>query len=81
MQNPIQKLSQSSIVFLSEKLKSPRTTGFNFFHWNFAHISDITMPTKEFSGFFFLFCLDIELFAKIKKELVSRHSQGFFKIY
>ena len=55
MQNPIQKFSQSSTVFLPEKLKSPRTTGFNFFRWNFAHISDITMPTKEFSGFFFYF--------------------------
>ena len=31
------------------------------------------MSTKEFAGLF-LFCLDLELFAKIKKDLVSTHS-------
>ena len=32
------------------------------------------MPTKG-SVRFFLFCLELELFAKIKKYLVSTHSQ------
>ena len=32
------------------------------------------MPTKECMGFF-LFCLEMELFAKIKKCLVSSHSE------
>ena len=31
------------------------------------------MSTKGCAGFF-LFCLDLELFAKIKKDLVSTHS-------
>ena len=31
------------------------------------------MSTKECSGFF-KFCLHLELFAKIEKDLVSRHS-------
>ena len=33
------------------------------------------MSTKGCSGFFFLFCLELELFTKIKKDLVSTHSQ------
>ena len=32
------------------------------------------MSAKRCLGFF-LFCLDLELFAKIKKDLVSTHSQ------
>ena len=45
----------------------------NFFCRNFAHISYLPMSTKGYAGFF-LFCLDLELFAKIKKDLVSTHS-------
>ena len=72
MQNPIQKFKQSSTVFerpgfLSEKLKTPGTRGFNNFYWNFAHIFDLTIPTKHCPGFF-LFCIGLELFAKIKKR-------------
>ena len=33
----------------------------------------MSTSTKGFPGFF-LFCLDLELFAKIKKDLVSTHS-------
>ena len=81
MQNPIQKFRQSSIVFkkpgiLSEHLKiltSSNTLQFNIFCWNFAHVSYLPMPTKG-CVVFFLFCLDLGLFAKIKKELVSSHS-------
>ena len=63
-------------VFLSEKLKTlttPTTIDFNIFCWNFAHISCLPISTRVCSGFF-LFCLDLELFAKIKKGLVSTHS-------
>ena len=82
MQNPILKFRQSSIVFetpgfLSEKLKT--LTSFNyhwvqiFFCWNFAHVSYLPMSTKGCWDFFHL-DLDLELFAKIKKELVPTHS-------
>ena len=37
------------------------------------------MSTKVYSGFF-LFCLDLELFAKIKKDLVSTHSFFIFSL-
>ena len=51
----------------------PTTIGFNIFCWNFAHVFYLPMSTKEYSVCF-LFCLDLELFAKIKKDLVSTHS-------
>ena len=82
MQNPIQKFRQSSIAIekpgiLFENLKS--LTSFNYpkvqyiFFWNFAHVSYLPMSTKGCVGFF-LFCLDLEFFAKIKKSLISTHS-------
>ena len=37
-----------------------------FFCWNFAHVSYLPISTKGCLGFF-LFCLDLELFAKIRK--------------
>ena len=40
----------------------------------FAHVPYLLMSTKGRMGFF-LFCLELELFAKIKKYLVSTHSQ------
>ena len=55
----------------------PTTIGFNISCWNFAHVFYILMSTKECS-ISFLFCLDLELFAKIKKGLVSTHS--FFTV-
>ena len=39
-------------------------TKFNIFCWNFAHVSYLTMSTKECSEFF-LFCLDLELLIKM----------------
>ena len=59
MQNTIQKFRQGSIVFekpgiLSENLKT------------FPLASYLPMSTKGCAGFF-KFCLDLELFAKIKK--------------
>ena len=74
MQNTIQKFRQSSIVFekpgiFSENLKTLASSNyptFQYFCWNFAHVSYVPMSTKRCTGFF-LFCLDLELFAKIKK--------------
>ena len=72
MQNPMKQFRQSSIVFekpgiLSENLKTPTTLQFNIFCWNFRHVSYLSMSTKGCAGFF-LFCLNLELFAKIKKR-------------
>ena len=53
--------------------QAPTTIDFNNLLWNCAHVSYLPMSTKGCSGFF-LFCLELELFAKIKKDLVSLHS-------
>ena len=82
MQNLIQKFRQGSIVFeklvfclkIWELWRAPTTLQFIIFCWNFARVSCLTMPTTECVGFF-LFCLDLELFAKIKNDLVSTHSR------
>ena len=58
MQNPIQKVKQSSIV--SIKLR-------NNFCRNFVHVSYWPMSTKMFLGFS-IFCLELELLAKMKKR-------------
>ena len=83
MQNPIQKFRQSSIVFekpgnLSENLKT--LTGSNYptvqyFSLKLCRVSNlpISISTKGCAGFF-LFCLDLKLFAKTKKYLVSTYS-------
>ena len=78
MQNPIQKFRQSSIVFekpgiLSGKLKTPTTVELNIFLLGFCTRLLFTNVYKRCSGFI-LFCLDLVLFAKIKKDLVSTHS-------
>ena len=54
--------------------RAPATIDFNIFCWNFAHVSYLPMSTKGCSRLF-LFYLELELFAKIKKDLVSTHSQ------
>ena len=81
MQNTIQTFRQSFIVFekpgiLSENWKlwrAPAILQFNFFCWNFAHVFYLQMSTKECVGFF-SFHLDLELFAKDEKDLVSKNS-------
>ena len=82
MQNTIPQFRQSSIVFekpgiLPENLKklwrAPTIPQFNIFCWNFAHVFYLPLSKKVYVGFF-LFYLDLELFAKIKKDLVSTHS-------
>ena len=82
MQNPTQKFRQSSIVFekpgiLSENLKTLTSSNYptvNIFCWNFAHVSYLPMSTKEWERFL-LFCLDLELFAKIRKR------PGFYTLF
>ena len=81
MQNPIQNFRQSSIISKKPGVSSKNSktlTSSNYptgkmFCWNFAHVSYLTISTKGCVGFS-LFCLDLELFAKIKKYLVSTHS-------
>ena len=51
--------------------RAPTTLEFNIFCWNFTHVSYLPMSTKGCSGFF-LFCLGLELFAKIKKTWFLR---------
>ena len=52
--------------------RAPTILQFNIFCWNFAHVFYLPMSTKVCG--IFLFYLDLELFAKIKKDLVSTHS-------
>ena len=81
MQNPIQKFRQSSIVFekpgfLSEKLKTLTCSNYHrlqYFLLKFRTRFLLTNVYKRVFGIF-LFCLDLELFAKIKKDLFSAHS-------
>ena len=79
MHNPIWSLDKA-LSFLRNQVFCLRnwkfwqalsTTEFNVFCWNFVHVSYLPMCTN--SGFF-LFCLDLELFAKNKKDLVSAQS-------
>ena len=63
-------------VFCLKNIKfwqTPTTIEFNIFCWNFAHVSYLSISRKACSGFL-KFCLDLELFAKIKKDLVSAYS-------
>ena len=64
-------------VFCLKNLKlwwAPTTIDFNNFCWNFVHVPYLPISTKGCVGFF-KFCLELGLFAKIKKYLVSTHSQ------
>ena len=75
MQNTIQKFRQSSIAFekpgiLSENFKT--LTSSNYPTVQYFHVFYLPLSTKGCVGFF-LFFLDLELFAKIKKDLVSTH--------
>ena len=91
MENPKQKFRQSFIVFekpgiLSEKLKTlPSSNQYRVeyfllrFCTHFLHIN----VYKGGVEIFFSFCLNLQLFAKINKELVSTHSwkAGFILFY
>ena len=86
----MQKFRQSSTVFekpgiLSKKMKIWRaqtTVGLSIFCWSFAHIP-LTNVYKMVSILITKFCLDLELFIKIKKDLVSTYLQkpGFFTFF
>ena len=80
MQNAIQKFRQSSIVFekpgiIPENLKTLTSSNYptvQHFLLKRHTCFLLTNVYKACAGFF-LFSLDLELFAKIKKDLVSRH--------
>ena len=81
MQNAIQKFRQNSIVFekpgiLSENFKnltSPNYPTVQYFLLKLCTRFLLTNVYKRVSEIF-LFYLDLELFAKVKKDLVSTHS-------
>ena len=69
--------SHANQVFCLKNWKlwqAPITMEFNKFGWNFVYVFYLPMSTKESSGIF-LFCLDLELLAKMWKDLVPTHSQ------
>ena len=80
MQNTIQKFRQSSIVFekpgiLSENLKTLTSSNYptvGYFLLKLRTRFLLTIVYKRVCGIF-LFYLDLELFAKIKKDLVSTY--------
>ena len=82
MQNLIQKVRQSSVVFqkldiLSEKWKtltSPNYHRLQYILLKFCTRSLLTNVYKRVREIF-LFYLEYELFVKIKNNLVSTHSQ------
>ena len=55
---------RNQVICLKNWKRAPTTIKFNIFCWNFAHVSYLTMSTKECS-WFFLFCLDLELLIKL----------------
>ena len=81
MQNTILKFRQSSIVFeksgiLSENLKTLTSSNYPTVQYFLLKLRTrflLTNVYKRVCGIF-LFYLDLELFAKIKKDLVSTHS-------
>ena len=80
MQNPRQKLRQSSIVFekpgiLSKNLKILTSSNYPTVQYFLLKLRTrllLTNVSKMVCGSF-LFCLHLELFAQIKKVLVSTH--------
>ena len=82
MRNPIQKFRQSSIAFekpcfLSEKLKLLTSSNYHrvqYFLLKLCTLFLLTDSQKRVVGIFFLFSLDLELFAEIKNDMVSKHS-------
>ena len=81
MQNLIQKLRQSSIVFekpgiLSENLKTLTSSNHPIVQYFLLKLRTrflLTNVYKRVAGFF-LFCLDLDLFANIKK-IWFRHTR------
>ena len=81
MQNSIQKFRQSSIVFekpgiLPENLKTLTSSNYPTVQHFLLKLRTRFILTKVYKKLceIFLFCLDLELFAKIKIDLVSTNS-------
>ena len=81
MQNAIQIFRQSSIVFekpgiLSKNLKTLTSSNYPTVQYFFAETSHTfsTYQCLQKGVWDFLFYLDLELFEKVKKDLVSTHS-------
>ena len=81
MRNPIKKFRQKSIVFekpgfLPEKLKTLTSSSYHRVQYFLLKLCTRFLLTNFCKTMFgvFLFCLDLELFAKIKKDLVPTHS-------
>ena len=81
MQNPIQKFRQSSIVFEKQGILSKNLENFTSSNYPIVQHFLLTLCTRFLLAnvykrvrWIFLFCLDLELFAKIKKDLVSTPS-------
>ena len=80
MQHTLQKFRQSSIVFekpviLSENFKTLTSSNYPIVQYFLLKLRTrflLTNVYKRVCGIF-LFYLDLELFAKIKKDLVSTH--------
>ena len=82
MENTIQKFRQSSIVFkkpgiLSQNLQTLTSSNYpavQYFLLKLCTRFLLTNVYKRVCEIFSLFYLDLELFAKIKNDLVSTHS-------
>ena len=77
MQNSTQKFRQSSVVFkkpgiLSENLKTLTSSNYPTVQYFLLKLRTRFLVTNVYERVcgIFLFCLDLELFAKIKKDLV-----------
>ena len=78
---PYQNLDKA-LLFLRDQVnclriwklwRAPTVLQFTIFCWNFAHVFYLPLPKEGCVGFF-SFYMDLELFAKIEKDLVSTHS-------
>ena len=56
-------------------MKNPTTKELNISCWSLAYVSYLIINNISKGVFGILFCLDLELFAKIKKNLVSADTQ------
>ena len=79
MQNTTQKFRQSSIVcekpaILSENLKTLKSSNYPAVQYFLLKLRTLFLLTNVYICGIFLFYLDLELFGKILKILVSTHS-------
>ena len=58
--------------------RAPTTTKFNIFFWNFAHVSYLTMFSKECLGFFFILFRSGVINKNVKHESVETRSFFIF---